>query len=203
MNNYLMLNGRKIALTAGQVEKIRESFDISSAPLGSIKVGKIAKIGDLEFIVLQHIADTTLVLLRDFWKTSQFDRDTNNYYKSSIRKALNTEFYNVLSGLIGKENIVKHYVDLTADDGRIDYVDCEDYVSLLTCDMYRKYVYTLEAYNPDKWWWVATARSTESNNSPYCVRCVNGNGSLANNICNCECGVRPFCILKSDIFVSR
>ena len=51
-------------------------------------------------------------------------------------------------GVVGKDNIIQHKVDLTADDGRTDYGVCDDYISLLTCDMYRKCVYILEKYNP-------------------------------------------------------
>ena len=104
---------------------------------------------------------------------------------------------------IGNENIVNHTVDLTSDDGRTDYQSCDDNISLLTCDMYRKYVYILEKYNPQKWWWLATAHSTESNGYQRAVRCVYVNGTLYNYFCYFNNGVRPFCILKSNIFVSK
>ena len=203
MENYLMLNDKKIELTLEQVKEIENSFGFNRVMLKDIEVGETFKVGNLEFVVLEHNEETTAVILKDFWKTAQFNGSFNDYKESEIRKDLNNAFYNELSGAIGADNIVKHTVDLTADDGRTDYKQCEDNISLLTCDLYRKYVYILEKYNPKKWWWLATAYSTKSNDYETLVRCVNGYGTLYDNYCYNCIGVRPFCILKSNIFVSK
>lgn len=205
MSNCLILNDEKIELTAQQVEKIRISFGFDKTALRDVVPGETFKVGDLEFIVLEHHEETTSVIFKEFWKTAQFDSDYNDYSKSEIRKNLNTEFYKELCDSVGKDNIVKHTVDLTADDGRTDYKECEDNISLLTCDMYRKYVYILKNHNPKKWWWLATSYSTESNSYTTTVRCVSNYGSLISIDCyyGLYCGIRPFCILKSNIFVSK
>lgn len=203
MKNYLMLNDKKIELTPEQAKEIENSFGFNRVVLKDIEVGDTFKVGNLEFVVLEHNKETTAVILKDFWKTARFDGFFNDYKKSEIRKDLNNAFYNELSGAIGADNIVKHTVDLTADDGRTDYKQCEDNISLLTCNLYRKYVYVLEKYNPKKWWWLATAYSTKSNGYESLVRCVYNGGALDYISCiNCG-GVRPFCILKSNIFVSK
>ena len=201
--NYLMLNDKKIELTAEQVEEIKSSFGFDKTSLRDVNPGETFRVGDLKFVVLEHYEETTSVILKEFWKTAQFDSSCNDYSKSKIRKDLNTDFYKELSVYVGKDNIVTHKVDLTADDGRTDYKECEDNISLLTCNMYRKYVYILENHNPQKWWWLATAYSTESNGYTTSVRCVNNFGTLGNDFCNYDDGVRPFCILKSNIFVSK
>ena len=171
--------------------------------LVDIEVGKTFKVDDLEFIVLEHLEDDeTAIILKDFWKTDRFDKSTNDYEQSSIRKELNSEFFEQLGAIVGKENILLHRVDLTSDDGRVDYGCCHDVISLLTCDMYRKYVYILDKYKPDDWWWLATAYSTKSNGYERSVRCVDYGGTLRSN-CYYYSGVRPFCILKSNIFVSE
>ena len=170
--------------------------------LTDVLIGETFKVGDLEFIVLEHINDSTYVILKDFWKTTTFDKDTSNYANSKIRKELNTEFYDKLSALVGKNNIIEHKVDLTTDDGRKDYGSVYDDISLLTCDMYRKYVTILDQYNPKKWWWLATSYSSVSIGYLCTVRGVGGDGALCNINCRNNDGVRPFCILKSDIFVS-
>ena len=208
MNNYLMFNNKKIDLTPEQVNEIKESFHLNGTKLENIPVGDTFKVGSLEFIVLEHRECNpgkceTFVILKDFWKFAKFDNDFNDYKESSIRKDLNTAFYEALVNEVGAENIVKHTVDLTADDGLTDYKICEDNISLLTCDMYRKYVYILKNYNPKKWWWLATAYSTKSNGYESLVRAVGGLGTLGNDDCNDGFGVRPFCILKSNIFVSK
>lgn len=176
--------------------------DKPAGKLSEVPAGETFKIGDMEFVVLEHTYDGTCVILKDFWKTTKFDDTTSNYANSKIRRDLNTEFYNKLSSLVGKNNIMEHTVDLTTDDGRKDYGSVCDNISLLTCDVYRKYVTILDKYNPKKWWWLATSYSTASIGYGYSVRCVDDDGTLRNNGCGNGFGVRPFCILKSDIFVS-
>lgn len=172
--------------------------------LVDIEVGKTFKVGNLEFIVLEHLEDDeTAIILKDFWKTDRFDKSTNDYEQSSIRKELNSEFFEQLGAIVGKENILLHRVDLTSDDGRVDYGCCHDVISLLTCDMYRKYVYILDKYKHVDWWWLATAYSTKSNGCELPVRCVGKLGTLYYRNYFNDYGVRPFCILKSNIFVSE
>ena len=174
-----------------------------SKRLIDISIGETFKVGDLEFIVLDHQNGETSVLLKDFWKTDAFDANSNNYENSKIRRDLNEEFYTKLKFLIGENNIVPHKVDLTSDDGRKDYGTVEDYVSLLTCDLYRKYVYIIDKYRiTNNWWWLATAFSTKSNGYSSFVRCVYYGGTLHYDYCGNRIGVRPFCIFKSNIFVS-
>ena len=173
--------------------------------LSEVKVGDTFKVGKFEFIVLEQDEknEETEVLLKDFWTTTKFDDDTNNYKNSSVRYKLNDEFLNEIANEVGKNNIIPHWVDLTADDGRGDYNACNDYISLLTCEQYRKYVYIVDKYRiTSNWWWLATPYSTGSNGYDYTVRCVDIDGTLDDCDCSCDGGVRPFCIFKSDIFVS-
>lgn len=182
--------------------KIKIVDEKTKVKLSDIEIGKPFKVGYLEFVVLEHFPKITAVILKDFWKKASFDSNSNDYRSSDIRKDLNNDFYDQLSKIVGKENIIKHGVDLTADDGREDYADCMDYISLLTCDWYRKYVSILDKYNPKQWWWLATPYSTLKDYNSL-VRCVYFNGSLLSDDCLNNNGVRPFCILKSDIFVSE
>lgn len=176
---------------------------VADKPIGKLSevpVGETFKIGDMEFVVLEHTNNGTCVILKDFWKTTEFDDDTSNYANSKIRRDFNTEFYNKLSSLVGKNNIMEHTVDLTTDDGRKDYGSVCDNISLLTCDMYRKYVTILDKYNPKKWWWLATSYSTASIGYSCTVRCVNDFGALRRDNCIGDLGVRPFCRFASSIF---
>lgn len=182
--------------------KIKIVDEKTKVKLSDIEIGKPFKVGYLEFVVLEHFPKITAVILKDFWKKASFDSNSNDYRSSDIRKDLNNDFYDQLSKIVGKENIIKHGVDLTADDGREDYADCMDYISLLTCDWYRKYVSILDKYNPKQWWWLATPYSTLKDYNSL-VRCVSSNGTLCFDYCYRNNGVRPFCILKSDIFVSE
>ena len=202
MENYIVLNGQKIKLTEFQVEEIKNSFNINTLQLEDVPAGETFKVGDLEFVVLEHWDNATAVLLKELWKTCAFDDASNDYKDSEIRKELNSNFYNELSSAVGEDNIIEHTVDLTSDDGRKDYENCTDDVSLLTCDQYRKYVTILDKYRAGIWW-LATAYSTKDNGYSFSVRCVDDRGTLSNYGCGNDLGVRPFCILKSNIFVSK
>ena len=201
--NYIVLDGNHIDLTEEQIAKIKESFGLSPKTLAEVTLGETCRLGHLEFIVLEHTGNGTAVLLKDFWKTANFDGDSNDYRTSSIRNDLNTVFYNELADVVGADNIIPHNTDLTADDGRTEYEFCEDNIGLMTADNYRRYVYLLDKYRSDSWWWLATPYSTAANGYNFAVRVVYRGGTLNNNICNFDCGVRPFCILKSNIFVSE
>lgn len=166
--------------------------------------GETVKLGKFEFIILEQGNTYTKLLLKDFWKTARFDENSNNFSESEIFSDLNTNFYNELSAVVGKENIIKHSVDLTSDDGRKDYGTVNSNISLLTCDMYREFVEVIDKYRiTSDWWWLVTPFSTASNGYEFAVRCVDDDGASDYDICNFDNGVRPFCILKSNIFVSE
>ena len=170
--------------------------------LSEVAVGDTFKVGKFEFIVLEQDEKNkkTKVLLKDLWTTAKFDDDTNDYKNSSVRYKLNDEFLNEIANEVGKNNIIPHWVDLTADDGKKEYDSCNDYISLLTCDMYRQYEDIIDKYMIDKWWWLATPYSTRDGYR-CAVRCVRLVGALCNSNCLCDLGVRPFCIFNSNITV--
>ncbi len=183
--------------------KIKIVDEKAKFKLATVETGKTFKAGKFEFVALEHFSKTTAVVLKSCWKKGPFDSKSNDYSASDIRLDLNNDFYNQLAEIVGKENIIKHAVDLTSDDGRKEYETCMDYISLLTCNQYRKYVSILDQYNPKQWWWLVTPYSTLKDYSSL-VRCVDSIGALLNG--DCYYGyyvVRPFCILKSDIFVSE
>lgn len=171
--------------------------------LGDIPVGTTCYIGGVEFIVLEHDEDskTTSVITKDFIAKAPFDKNTNDFKNSSLFKEVLLDFYLKIKRVQG--GVFSHIVDLTSDDGRKDYGYCGAYVSLLTCDQYRKYVHILDKYRPDGWWWLATAYSTSSNGYSRCVRCVNSIGTLNYDYCNYDYGVRPFCIFDSSTLISE
>lgn len=196
----------KKELTLKEIEsllgyEVKVVSDKPQRKLSDVPVGETFKLGDMEFIVLYKDIYHTHVILKDFWITDNFDYSSNDYRESSIRKKLNTEFYNKLISLCGSTNVVEHDVELTSNDGRKDYGSVKDYVSLITCDKYRKYVDIFDKYRTDDWWWTATPYSTKSNGYGSSVCCVYYDSTLDFNYCRVNDGVRPFCILKSNIFV--
>lgn len=167
------------------------------------EIEKTITVAGVEFIVLDKKEDKVICLTRDFvFENEQFDRNSNNYATSAIRKKLNNEFLPKLIEAVGAENILDIEIDLTSDDGLDDYGKVTDKVGLLTDSMYRKYNRIIEDYPVDDWWWLATPYSTPHRGYDSLVRCVISNGTLDNIYCNNNVGVRPFCIFSSAIFES-
>ena len=202
MNSYLMINGKQIDLTEEQLEEIKQSLGISNTKLNDLKVGETFKIGKYEFFVLEQSGDTTAVILKDLLhKEKQFG--TNNNYDGSDVDKLCIEFGEEIEKLIGKENLIEHTVDLTADDGLKCYGSIKRKMSLITAQMYRKYVYLFEEHPIKHWWWLSTAFSTPKHDDSTWIKCVSPLGYFNHNYYYGNYGVRPFCILKSNIFVSK
>ena len=131
----------------------------------------------------------------------QFDFDSNDWKSSDLREYLNSEFYEELAGCIGEENIIPFERDLLSLDGLKEYGNCEDKVSLISVDEYRKYR-ELIPNTDDYWWWTLTPDSCRSNNNSW-VRVVSPRGGIGYDRYNSGGGVRPFCIFSSSIFESE
>ena len=167
----------------------------------NIEIGTIKNIGGEKFIILDVLENGILCLSKDFAYTdTMFDNNSNNYANSSIRKILNKKYLKKIADVVGEENIIESEIDLTSDDGLDDYGKVTDKIGLLTADMYRKYNRIIEKYPVDDWWWLATPWSTPRRGYSCSVRCVFIYGTLYNNICSYEYGVRPFLIFNPSIF---
>lgn len=201
MENCFMFNGQTVPITEDQVKEIARILGVKKTKLADVKVGNTFKVGDYEFIVLEQSGDTTAVILKNLlYDNKQFGKN-NNYAKSYIDDICN-DFAAKVAKIIGKKNLVEHTVDLTSDDGLKDYGKITRSVSLLTTELYRRYVYILDQYKINKWWWLATSYSTPTHTDSSWVKCVTPSGGVGNFSCNGINGVRPFCIFDSSIFVS-
>ena len=201
--NYIEIEGVKIKLTAKQVKKLKEELKICNAKrLSEIAVGDTFTLGDYEFIVLEQSGDTTAVILKELLKNGEkFSESDNKYYGSNVDNICN-EFAMEMKEIVGKENLVEHTVDLTADDGLKCYGSIKRLMSLLTAEQYRKYVDILDKHKIDKWWWLATAHSTNKHDNSSWVKCVSPDGNLDYYSYYDSVGVRPFLKFVSSIFVS-
>lgn len=173
---------------------------VGTKSLGSVNPGESVKIGDREYIVLDHSAETTAVISKDIVKKMPFGSD-GNYINSRIMKYLNGEFLRELVSTIGEDNIVEHTTNLVADDGTGKGECVRSRMALITTENYRRYRKYLPACGSS--WWTAT-RVTFDEKTEYSrsVCFVGSGGILSWTDCGYACGVRPFCILKSSILVS-
>ena len=196
------INGRKVELTEDLAQQLIQEHGAPQKTLADAVAGDTVKIGKHEMIVLEQFADGTTALLRkDALKQMAFGKD-NNYNGSDADNVCNA-FAEELAGIVGEENIVLHEVDLTADDGLKGYGKIQRKASLRTANMQRKYVDILDKYRLDIWEWLATAFSIPPHDEDNWVKCVSPSGCICSNHCHFDVGVRPFCILKSNIFVSE
>lgn len=201
MKNYICIDGKKAELTKEQLEKL----GICTKPTVELtNNGEIAKIGEYEFIVLQSpTTQYTYLLLKNTLGNSVFGEDNNNYRESKIKEILD-KFGKTIENIIGKQNLITHIVDLTADDGLTDYGTIYAKMSLLTAPMYRSNVYKIDKYKLDDWWWLVTPSSTKTHDWEICVKCVSPNGRAYDYAYYVDViGVRPFCIVKSCIFENK
>ena len=177
--------------------------EMASKTLGSVKPGDTVTIGEREYIVLGHgvghEAGTTAIIAKAPTKSMAFGKD-GDYTKSDVRAYCNSEFYNELCKAVGKYNIIPHTVALVADDGSNKGAGVTDNVSILTCDLYRRYREFLPAI--DFVCWTATRVTTLDKDYARSVCTVDHGGILGWDDCGYFGWVRPYCILNSSVFVS-
>ena len=203
MENYICVNNVKIELTAEQVEKLTGGCAGDKIQLKDIPAGETFRVGEYELVVLKHDGDQVHVLMKDLL-VEETEFGSNNDFRDSEADDICREFAEVLADLVGDENIIEHTVDLTSDDGLKDYGTVQRKVSLLTCNQYREFVEILDKHKLDEWWWLVTPYSTPAHENANWVKCVSPRGFIGNGIsCSGVNGVRPFCILNSNIFVSK
>lgn len=167
----------------------------------SLGVGDTFELAGISWKILD-ITDKGYLCLADKINSMKFDDDNNNWKSSYLRDYLNTDFYKELSKYIGEDNIIPFERDLLSLDGQTEYGTCEDKVSLLTVDEYRKYR-SLIPNTYDYWWWLITPWSTPCNDYKKTVAFVSSSGLTYGNGCIRYGGVRPVCIFSSSIFESE
>ena len=203
MKNYISINNQKIELTDEQVKQITEAYGKGNITLSEVPVGELVKVGDFEFVVLEQFGKETALILKGLYGADTEFAENNNNYDGSYVDDRCRDFAAELAERIGADNIILHTVDLTSDDGLKDYGTVERRASLITAEMYRKYVEILDKFKPKNWWWLATPFSTKRHDNDIWGKCVSPSGFIYDFRCNnIGSGVRPFCIFASSIFES-
>lgn len=170
------------------------------------KFGKFLTIGETFELagVNWKIIDITsdgYVCLSDSIGEMKFSSENNDWKTSNLRKYLNEEFLKKIESEIGAGNLIGFERNLLSLDGQTEYGTCDDKVSLLTVDEYRKYRKLIP--NTGDWFWLISPWSTPCNDFKNSVAVVAPSGNFYNNGCYFSGGVRPFCIFSSTIFESE
>lgn len=162
----------------------------------NINIGDHFIYKDIEWICLDIIDGNYLAITSKSWKELPFDVDNqNNWEESSLRKVLNEEFLDKLD----KNYLVMQTSDLIADNGDKRYSICEDYVTILSCDQYRKYKDLVPHYL--EWMWTLTPWNCYGDgNGDHIVRSILPSGCISNCSAYYDNGVAPVCTFSPKIF---
>lgn len=196
--------GKSLEQRVNELEKIVKELtgDKKIKIRKSLGIGDTFELAGLKWKILDITEKGYMCLAEKLEDKRQFDANSNYWKESSLRKFLNTDIYNKIADEVGADNIIPFERDLLSLDGQTEYGKCEDSVSLLTFDEYRKYR-KLIPNTEDYYWWLITPDSTKCNGDSKWATVVCPSGNFDYFGCNCYYGVRPFCIFSSSIFESE
>lgn len=166
------------------------------------EIGKTVEIAGMEWMILDKTEKGYFAVLNGFdGKERTFDSNSNNWISSKLRNELNARFLKKITDELGEDAVIEFDRDLLSLDGQTEYGHCEDKISLLTVDEYRKYRKLLP--NMPKWWWLITPWSTPVNDYNSTLTVVSPSGVVSSRVYVNGFGVRPVCIFSSSIFESE
>lgn len=172
--------------------------------LKDIPVGGKFDTGIGRFIVLDQKGNCTAVITEGLYHNQEeFDGYSANYSLSKLRKHFYRGIYPAFLEEFGDENLCYTPASLISVDMQKKYGSIDDKVRPLTFDEARKYNDLLV----NKWltncYWTCTPWSTKERGCGHLVAIVTPSGHINYTRCDYGKGARPFCILKSNIFVSK
>lgn len=186
------------------VKMLEEREQSNKVKLESLKAGETFCIGENDYIVIEQHEGKTKVISKDFIaEDREFADDTADYKTSGLRKYIEAEIQPTIENEVGTENLVEHTVSLTTVDGQDDYGELTCKVRPITFDEARQYNNLIVNKDLNDWWWTCTAWTSPNREYNRSVAVVLPSGNLSCNVCSFSYGVRPFFILKSNIFVSK
>lgn len=161
-----------------------------------LNIGEHFIYNGIEFICLDIIDGNYFAMTAKPWQEMPFDVDNKNDWRtSSLRRVLNSDFLDLLD----RRHLVKQTSDLIADNGDKKYGTSEDYVTILSCDQYRKYRDLVPLF--EEWMWTLTPWSCDTGTSnagySYYVRYVSTAGGVVSDAGG-SFGVAPACMFASE-----
>ena len=173
-----------------------KTIKVKIATKPNIHIGDHFVYKDIEWICLDIINGNCLAITAKVWQELPFDVDNHsNWKESSLRRALNYEFLDKLY----KGHLVMQTSDLIADNGDRKYGTCDDYVTILSCDQYRKYRGLVPNY--PECMRTLTSWSCSSGGGRY-VRFVSPTGNIDDGIACLGYGVAPVVLFSFEILKS-
>lgn len=198
------MNNKEILQKAKElVELLEKQERTGNVELSTLKRGEVFQTtGKRKYKVLERYGDTTKIISLDLVKENVEFGDTSDYKKSNVKKLCDTEILKDFEKEFGAGNIETHTADIiTADGQRLGTVDCK--IRPITFDEARRYTDITPNNDLNDWYWTLSPWSTEERGWKKSITIVSPSGYFDYNFCYYENGVRPVCILKSNIFVSK
>ena len=195
---------KEIELLKEAIKILEEREKSSKVQLSTLKPGETFKVGEHDFIVLKQGEEVTHVISKDFMAENiKFDENTRDYKKSNLKKVIELDIQPLIEKEVGADSIIEHEVDLTSVDMQNEFGKCKCKVRPITFDEAREFNDLIVNEDLDDWCWTCTSWSTEKRGYKYSIAVVRPSGYFRSDYCDNYRGVRPFCILKSNIFVSK
>lgn len=195
---------KELEVARALVKMLEEREQSNKVKLESLKAGETFYIGENGYIVLKHHEGKTKVISRNFIaEDRKFADDTADYKTSGLRKYIEVEIQPTIENEVGAENLVEHRVSLETVDGQDNYGELTCKVRPITFDEARQYNNLIVNNDLDDWWWTCTAWTSPNREYNRSIAVVLPSGRISYNNCLNGLGVRPVCILKSNIFVSK
>lgn len=198
------MNNKEILQKAKElVELLEKQEKTGNVALSTLKRGEVFQTtGKRKYKVLEQYGDTTKIISLDLVKENVEFGDTSDYKTSNVKKLCDTEILKDFEEEFGAENVETHTADIiTADGQKLGTVDCK--IRPITFDEAREYTDITPNNDLNDWYWILSPWSTEERGWKKNITIVSPSGLIFSYICNYEFGVRPVCILKSNIFVSK
>ena len=198
------MNNKEILQKAKElVELLEKQERTGNVELSTLKRGEVFQTtGKRKYKVLERYGDTTKIISLDLVKENVEFGDTSDYKKSNVKKLCDTEILKDFEKEFGAGNIETHTADIiTADGQRLGTVDCK--IRPITFDEARRYTDITPNNDLNDWYWTLSPWSTEERGWKKSITIVSPSGYFVNDNYIFEIGVRPVCILKSNIFVSK
>ena len=196
-NNEILKKAKEL------VELLEKQEKAGKVALSSMSPGDVFQTtGKRKYKVLQQYGDTTKIISLDLVKKNVKFGESTDYKKSNVKKLCDTEILKDFEEEFGAENIETHTADIITLDGqKFGSVKCK--IRPITFDEAREYTDIIPNQHLGDWCWTLSPWSTEERGWKYSVAVVSPSGYFDCYDCFVSYGVRPVCILKSNIFVSK
>lgn len=198
------MNNKEILQKAKElVELLEKQEETEKIELSTLKRGEVFQTtGKRKYKVLEQYGDTTKIISLDLVKKNVEFGDNTDYNKSNVKKLCDTEILKDFEEEFGAESIEEHTVDIITVDGqKVGSVKCK--IRPITFDEAREYTDITPNNDLNDWYWTLSPWSTEERGWSKSLAVVSPSGSVSCYSYGNVSGVRPVCILKSNIFVSK